>query len=129
MLASLRELGARISVDDFGTGYSSLTALRALPLDEIKIDQTFIRDMTISDHDDAIVRSIIELGRRLHLRIVAEGVETEETEAHLAELGCNVIQGYFLSRALSATDLERWLATHAHVRCAEGDTRSRALTA
>jgi diguanylate cyclase (GGDEF)-like protein len=110
VLQALRSCGIEIAIDDFGTGYSSLTSLRSLPLDEVKIDSSFIRDMKVNNHDDAIVRSMIELARRLNLRIVAEGVETCETEQTLRELGCNLVQGYLLSRALSPSDLERWFA-------------------
>ena len=116
VLEALRSRGVEIAIDDFGTGYSSLTSLRSLPLDEVKIDGCFIRDMTVNDHDDAIVRSMIELARRLNLRIVAEGVETSETEQTLRHLGCHVVQGYLLGRAMSPTDLERWLAVHDHER-------------
>jgi diguanylate cyclase (GGDEF)-like protein len=116
VLEALRSRGVEIAIDDFGTGYSSLTSLRSLPLDEVKIDCCFIRDMTVNDHDDAIVRSMIELARRLNLRIVAEGVETAETERTLRRLGCHVVQGYLLGRAMSPTDLERWLSVHDHER-------------
>ena len=116
VLQALRAHGIEIAIDDFGTGFSSLTSLRLLPLDEVKIDGSFIRDMTVNDHDDAIVRSMVELATRLHLRIVAEGVETRETEEALRRIGCNVVQGYLLSRALSPGDLERWLAVHDHER-------------
>jgi diguanylate cyclase (GGDEF)-like protein len=119
VLDALRNRGVEIAIDDFGTGYSSLTSLRSLPLDEVKIDCCFIRDMTVNDHDDAIVRSMIELARRLNLRIVAEGVETLETEQTLRRLGCHVVQGYLLGRAMSPTDLERWLAVHDHERDGE----------
>ncbi len=117
VLNELRRRGVVIAIDDFGTGYASLTSLRSLPIDEIKIDQTFIRDMNTDRHDDAIVRSIIELARRLHLGIVAEGVETHDTERQLNELGCDVIQGYVLSPALLAPDLEIWLHDHDHTTC------------
>ena len=73
-------------------------------------------ETTVNDHDDAIVRSMVELATRLHLRIVAEGVETRETEEALRRIGCDVVQGYLLSRALSPGDLERWLAVHDHER-------------
>jgi diguanylate cyclase (GGDEF)-like protein len=109
VLADLRRDGVVVAIDDFGTGYSSLTSLRSLPIDEIKIDKSFVSTMTASEHDNAIVRSIIELGRRLKLEIVAEGVEDEDTEQQLRELGCHHIQGYVLTKALPAHELETWL--------------------
>jgi diguanylate cyclase (GGDEF)-like protein len=128
VLEALRCCGVEIAIDDFGTGYSSLTSLRSLPLDEVKIDSSFIRDMTVNNDDDAIVRSMIELARRLNLRIVAEGVETCATEQTLRELGCNLFQGYLLSRALSPSDLERWLENHDQGRDAASPSRFFALT-
>ena len=99
VLTELRNQGVVVAIDDFGTGFSSLTSLRSLPVDEIKIDKSFVSTMTTNPHDNAIVRSIVELARRLDLDIVAEGVEDEATEAQLRELGCHNIQGYILTRA------------------------------
>ncbi len=109
VLAELRSQGVVVAIDDFGTGYSSLTSLRSLPIDEIKIDKSFVSTMTTSEHDNAIVRSIIELARRLNLDIVAEGVEDEATEHQLHALGCHNIQGYVLTKALPAPELEAWI--------------------
>jgi diguanylate cyclase (GGDEF)-like protein len=113
VLLALRELGVIISIDDFGTGYSSLTSLRSLPVDEIKIDRSFVSGMTANDHDNAIVRSMIELARRLRLHVVAEGVEDEATEQQLFELGCRHIQGYVLARAMNADALYAWAREYA----------------
>jgi EAL domain-containing protein (putative c-di-GMP-specific phosphodiesterase class I) len=112
VLDELRAHGVVVAIDDFGTGYSSLTSLRSLPIDEIKIDKSFVSTMTTSEHDNAIVRSIIELARRLNLDIVAEGVEDEATEAQLHALGCHNIQGYVLTKALPAPELEAWINSH-----------------
>jgi diguanylate cyclase (GGDEF)-like protein len=112
VLHDLRRRGVVIAIDDFGTGYSSLTSLRSLPIDEIKIDRSFVANMTGNEHDNAIVRSIVELGRRLRLDIVAEGVEDDATEHHLRELGCDLVQGYAISRALPASELAAWVKDH-----------------
>lgn len=102
ILYELRSLGVQMSIDDFGTGYSSLAYLKRFPIDVLKIDQSFIRDM-VSDSDDAvIVKSVISLAHNLKLRVVAEGVETKEQLTYLRELDCDVIQGYFFSEPVSA---------------------------
>jgi diguanylate cyclase (GGDEF)-like protein len=112
----LSALGATISVDDFGTGFSSLAYLRRLPVSELKIDRTFVTSMASDDEDAAIVRFAIDLAHRLGMRAVAEGVETEEVARALAEMGCDVAQGYFYSRPVPAADVdERWIAAHAPV--------------
>jgi EAL domain-containing protein (putative c-di-GMP-specific phosphodiesterase class I) len=109
VLTRLNELGVHVSVDDFGTGYSSLAYLKRLPVDELKIDKSFVVDMATDSNDAAIVASTIGLGRGLGLRVVAEGVETRETWDLLARLGCDVAQGYYLSRPLPADAFTRWL--------------------
>jgi diguanylate cyclase (GGDEF)-like protein len=110
VLEDLRSLGIRISVDDYGTGYSSLAYLGHLPIDELKIDRSFIAELQSSATSAAIVRSTIALGHDLGLVVVAEGVEDQPTWDLLAELGCDTIQGYFASRPLSAAALENWIA-------------------
>jgi diguanylate cyclase (GGDEF)-like protein len=116
VLAELRRAGAVIAIDDFGTGYSSLTSLRSLPVDEIKIDKSFVSNMRDSEHDRAIVSSLVELANRLGLETVAEGVEDEATELLLRETGCQNIQGYVLTPALPAEELERWMARESSPR-------------
>jgi EAL domain-containing protein (putative c-di-GMP-specific phosphodiesterase class I) len=105
----LSALGVRMSVDDFGTGYSSLANLRRLPIDELKIDRSFVSPMLNDESDLIIVRSTINLGHDLGLKVIAEGVEDVDTLQRLALLGCDLAQGYHLSRPLPPSDFERWL--------------------
>jgi diguanylate cyclase (GGDEF)-like protein len=111
VLARLRELGLRLSLDDFGTGHSSLAYLKRLPLDEVKIDRSFVLGMTEDENDAVIVRSTIDLARNLGLDVVAEGVENAEILQDLGDLHCDIAQGFHLSRPLPAAELEAWLAT------------------
>jgi diguanylate cyclase (GGDEF)-like protein/PAS domain S-box-containing protein len=118
VLGELSALGIRLSIDDFGTGYSSLCYLRELPIDEIKIDRSFVMRMN-EEHDDvAIVRSTIDLGRNLGLDVVAEGVETREIWDKLQELGCQTAQGYYLSRPVPAEVLTEWLQARSQLAVA-----------
>jgi diguanylate cyclase (GGDEF)-like protein len=106
-------LGVRASLDDFGTGYSSLTYLKQFPLKELKIDRSFVQDMTRGPRDREIVRSTIELGHRLGLSVVAEGIEDSGTLRLLAELGCDLAQGYHLSRPMPCAELPAWIRARA----------------
>ena len=106
VLGRLSALGTRISIDDYGTGYSSLSYLRRLPVDEMKIDKSFVQSMSGNDDDEVIVRSTVDLGHNLGLRVVAEGVESEADWARLAALGCDSAQGYFLSKPIPADEVE-----------------------
>jgi diguanylate cyclase (GGDEF)-like protein/PAS domain S-box-containing protein len=108
-LARLAATGMGISIDDFGTGFSSLARLKRLPVDEIKIDRSFIMNMDNDEDDATIVRSMIDLGRHLGLEVVAEGVETKQVWDQLAALGCQVAQGYYLSRPVPPNQLRSWL--------------------
>ena len=112
VLERLSAMGIRLSIDDFGTGYSSLSYLSRLPVDEIKIDRSFVTDMTLNRGNAVIVRSTIDLGRNLGLEVVAEGVETAECWDELMSLGCTSAQGYFFSRPLPAAELGAWLREH-----------------
>jgi len=105
----LHKIGVHLSIDDYGTGYSSLSYIARLPVDEQKIDRSFVMRMTKDDITSMIVRSTIELGHSLGLRVVAEGVEDEASFRFLRELGCDQAQGYFMSRPLPAAALEEWL--------------------
>jgi EAL domain-containing protein (putative c-di-GMP-specific phosphodiesterase class I) len=109
ILSMLQSMGVRLSIDDFGTGYSSLTHLRELPIDEIKIDKSFVMGMTTSEADAAIVRTMIDLGHNLGKQVCAEGVEDEAMWTMLAEMGCDLAQGYWISRPKPATELLEWL--------------------
>jgi diguanylate cyclase (GGDEF)-like protein len=107
-LTELDALGVQLSIDDFGTGYSSLSYLKKLPVDEMKIDQTFVRNMVNDPHDLAIVRSTIDLAHNLGLKVVAEGVEDQHCFERLRFLGCDQAQGYFVSRPLPEDQLRTW---------------------
>ncbi len=108
-LHRLNEIGVEISIDDFGTGYSSLAYLTTLPISELKIDRSFVRDLGITPQSAAVVTAIIALARSLGLRVVAEGVETLRQMEVLHRLGCGVMQGFLFSRALPSEELLRWL--------------------
>jgi EAL domain-containing protein (putative c-di-GMP-specific phosphodiesterase class I) len=102
VLGRLRGLGVRLSIDDFGTGYASMAYLQAIPLDELKIDRCFITTMQSSQGNQAIVRAVLDLAHALGLEVVAEGVEDGYTETALNDMGCDITQGYRLSRPLHA---------------------------
>jgi len=107
ILTALHVMGIRLTIDDYGTGYSSLAYLRRLPVNELKIDRSFVKDMATDESSAMIVRSTIDLGHNLGLRVVAEGVENLATLEMLKSLGCNAAQGHYLSKPLPADELER----------------------
>ena len=109
ILTRLSKMGVALSIDDFGTGYSSLAYLQNLPVDFIKIDKSFCMSMTEDAGNATIVQSTIDLGHNLGLKVVAEGVETEEVYKTLAELGCDYAQGFFLSRPMAPDKATVWL--------------------
>ncbi len=111
ILSEFSRLGIRMSIDDFGTGYSSLAYLKRLPVDEIKIDQSFVFDMCVNSDDANIVKSTIDLGHTLGLQVAAEGVENEETWNMLHELGCDIAQGFWMGTPLPFDDVEEWMQT------------------
>jgi len=108
-LEHLRAIGCQLSIDDYGTGYSSLSYVRQMPVQEMKIDRSFVMNLTTQPDDEIIVRSTIELAHNMGLMVTAEGVETEAVLQRLGVLGCDLAQGYFICRPLAAADLEAWL--------------------
>jgi EAL domain-containing protein (putative c-di-GMP-specific phosphodiesterase class I) len=108
-MKELKAIGVRLSIDDFGTGYSSLSALKSFPVGCLKIDQSFIKALSNDDDDRAIVAAVISLGQKLKLRVIAEGVETEEQLRFLQENGCDEVQGFHFSRPIMPDDLANLL--------------------
>jgi len=115
-LQAIRDLGVTIAIDDFGTGFSSLAYLAKLPVDKLKIDRSFVIDMTASPQGLALVSTIINLAHALELKVVAEGVETEEQQRLLHLLGCDEMQGFLFSKPVPAEIFEtRFLGHHAKI--------------
>jgi diguanylate cyclase (GGDEF)-like protein len=112
VLTALAASGAQLSIDDFGVGYTSLSHLKRLPVHELKIDRSFVANMSDDENDAVIVRSTVDLGRNLGLRVVAEGVETEEVSRLLVDVGCDLAQGYLFARPMPAGDVTAWLREH-----------------
>jgi EAL domain-containing protein (putative c-di-GMP-specific phosphodiesterase class I) len=110
-MKELQSMGISLSIDDFGTGYSSLAALKSFPIARLKIDQSFVRDLPDNENDKAIATAVISLGHKLNLKVIAEGVETEEQQTFLRENGCDEIQGHVFSRAVSAEEISLLLRT------------------
>jgi diguanylate cyclase (GGDEF)-like protein len=108
----LRDLGLRLSIDDFGTGQSSLALLKKLPIDELKIDKSFVLKLDQNDDDRVIVRSTIDLGHNMGLEVVAEGVETEASRVILHDLGCDMVQGFLLAKPLPIDEFTQWVIEH-----------------
>jgi len=132
LLEQLSALGVRISIDDFGAGYTSLSQLKTLPVNELKIDKSFVMTMTEDRSNSLIVRSVIDLGHNLGLSLVAEGVESEQALSALRKLGCDVAQGYHLSRPIPTAALDTWLLgrtiTPAHPAAPAPTARTAPLT-
>ena len=105
-MAELKKIGVSFSLDDFGTGYSSLQYLKQLPLDQLKIDQSFVRDIEFDEQDRSIVQTIIAMASGLGLDVIAEGVETVEQQNMLLEFGCANFQGYLFAKPMSVDKLE-----------------------
>ena len=114
LLSSLKELGVRLSIDDFGTGYSSLSRLKHMPIDKLKIDQSFVSGIPFDKDDMNITQAIIGLADSLELDVIAEGVETKEQAEFLVKEGCEKVQGYLYSLPLTAVDMEEWMSKNTH---------------
>jgi EAL domain-containing protein (putative c-di-GMP-specific phosphodiesterase class I) len=112
VLTRVRLKGFQLAIDDFGTGYSSLVQLHRLPFSELKIDQSFVREMAVSAEASLIVGAIVSLGHSLRLELIAEGIETEESMKSLIAMGCETGQGYFFSRPMPGSEVPQWLAQH-----------------
>jgi EAL domain-containing protein (putative c-di-GMP-specific phosphodiesterase class I) len=111
-MKELKKMGIAFSMDDFGTGYSSLAYLQRLPLNQLKIDQSFVRDLSHDENDATIVRAIISLGINLGLNVIAEGVETNAQRSFLIKHHCHAFQGYLFSKPLSSHDFKNFIETH-----------------
>jgi EAL domain-containing protein (putative c-di-GMP-specific phosphodiesterase class I) len=111
VLRKLKDLGVKLALDDFGTGYSSLNYLKRFPIDTLKIDQSFVQDITRGGSDGAIVSAVIAMGKALNIRVIAEGVETQEQLKFLTEHGCHEFQGYLFSRPMAASALTEMIHT------------------
>jgi EAL domain-containing protein (putative c-di-GMP-specific phosphodiesterase class I) len=112
-LSELKRLGVSLALDDFGTGYSSLSFLKRFPIDVLKIDKSFIRDLYLSERETLLTGATIAFGKQLDLKVFAEGIETEEQLDHLQELGCEYGQGYLFSLPLREAELDAALASYA----------------
>jgi EAL domain-containing protein (putative c-di-GMP-specific phosphodiesterase class I) len=116
VLDELKEMGVRLALDDFGTGYSSLSFLKRFPIDTLKIDHSFVRDLATDTDDAGIVSAVVDMGKNLNMRVVAEGVETLEQYAFLKRHRCPEAQGFYFSKPMSATAIARLFATPTPVR-------------
>ena len=109
LLQQIKALGIRIAIDDFGTGYSSLSHLKRFPVDSVKIDRSFVRDLETDPDDRELAKAIVAMSRSLRLRVVAEGVETEAQASMLSAMGCTSLQGFLYARPIDAAAVTDWL--------------------
>jgi EAL domain-containing protein (putative c-di-GMP-specific phosphodiesterase class I) len=112
LLAEIKKMGVRLAIDDFGVGYSSLTLLKRFPIDTLKVDRSFIRDLPQNVEDKALTEAIIAMGKSLNLTVVAEGVETQEQQTFLRDRACDEMQGYFFSKPIPSGEFAELLRTH-----------------
>ena len=115
LLTAIKAMGVRLAIDDFGTGYSSLGQLKNFPIDTLKVDRSFIRDLATDSEDKAITKAIIAMGKTLSLTVVAEGVETIDQENFLREFSCDQMQGFYFSKPIAAEDFGALLRAHVPV--------------
>jgi EAL domain-containing protein (putative c-di-GMP-specific phosphodiesterase class I) len=120
VLRRIRDLGVGVSIDDFGTGYSSMAYLHQMPITELKVDRSFVAQMSVAANNNAIVRAVLDLAHNLGLQVVAEGVEDEQTRDELIELGCRTSQGYLYSAPLPPAELTAWAARRSPVQRSRG---------
>jgi EAL domain-containing protein (putative c-di-GMP-specific phosphodiesterase class I) len=114
ILNELKALGVQLAIDDFGTGYSSLSYLKRFPIDRLKVDKTFIQEITNNAEDAAITKAVIAMANNMQLRVIAEGVETVDQLSYLKDEQCHEIQGYYLSRPLHANEVCSFIDAHSH---------------
>ncbi len=114
-LLALSGMGVKLSIDDFGTGYTSLASIKHLPVNEIKIDKSFVTNMLVDERDAMIVRTVIDFGHNFGLTVVAEGVETKDVMDALTELGCDEVQGYFISKPMPLDSLTKWISASPYI--------------
>ena len=112
LLAAIKQMGVRIAIDDFGVGYSSLAQIKRFPIDTLKVDRSFIRDIAKNAEDRAITEAIIAMGKTLSLTVVAEGVETQEQQTFLRDHACDAMQGYYFSRPVPHDEFATFLRQH-----------------
>jgi EAL domain-containing protein (putative c-di-GMP-specific phosphodiesterase class I) len=109
VLKALKDMGVKLALDDFGTGYSSLSYLKRFPIDTVKIDRSFVHDLTTDSDDAGIVNAVISMGKSLNMNVIAEGVETKEQLVYLRERGCPEGQGFYFSEPVSTEEFTRLL--------------------
>jgi EAL domain-containing protein (putative c-di-GMP-specific phosphodiesterase class I) len=112
LLSAMKQIGVRLAIDDFGVGYSSLAQIKRFPIDTLKVDRSFIRELPQDPEDQAITQAIIAMGKTLSLTVVAEGVETLEQEQFLREHACDEMQGYYFSKPIAPDQFAELLRTH-----------------
>ena len=111
-IEQLHDMGVKVSMDDFGSGYSSLSLISKLPIDIIKLDKVFLKNMPLDEKDEILISSIVEMARKLHMSVVCEGVEHQEHSLFLCRIGCDFLQGYYFSRPIPVSEFEQYLMNY-----------------